>query len=334
MQTIVLYDINDYERDFFNKELGNNYKYIYKNYELNDNTQLDKTEENAQIISVFTSSRLKKETLEKFNNLKLILTRSVGYSHIDTEYCNKKGIIVANTPHYGDYTVAEFSFGILLNLIRKICSGIQELKQGDMYPEMFGTELYDKTIGIIGTGSIGSKSIKIAKGFSMNVICYDIAKNPDIERDFDIKYSDIDTLCRQSDIIMLHAPLNEGTYHIINKNRLDLMKRTAVIVNTARGELIDTESLYDALLEKRIKGAALDVLEFEETISNKKPGENLNFKNLRISLINNKLLNLDNVVATPHIAYDTKEAIDRILYTTLRNLTQYLQGHKLTNKII
>ena len=132
---------------------------------------------------------------------------------------------------------------------------------------------------------------------------------------------------------MLHAPLNEGTYHIINKNRLDLMKRTAVIVNTARGELIDTESLYDALLEKRIKGAALDVLEFEETISNKKPGENLNLKNLIISLINNKLLNLDNVVATPHIAYDTKEAIDRILYTTLRNLTQYLQGHKLTNKI-
>lgn len=333
MQTIIFYDSKEYERSFFESKLYDKYNLFFNENELTPESNLSYIEENCRIISVFTSSRLTKETIDKFNNLKLILTRSVGYSHIDTDYCNSKNIIVANTPHYGDYTVAEFSFGLLLNLLRRICYGIQELKEGDMYPETFGTELFNKTIGIIGTGAIGSKAVKIAKGFSMNVICHDTNKNTEIEKEYGIKYVDIDTLCKLSDIITLHAPLNPGTYHIIDKDRLSLMQENAVIVNTARGELIDTEALYNALIEKKIKGAALDVLEFEETIQNKRPGENLNLKNLRISLINNKLLNLDNVIATPHIAYDTKEAAERILKTTLKNLTEFENGNTITNKI-
>ncbi|HIS89471.1 TPA: hypothetical protein IAA87_08625, partial [Candidatus Avigastranaerophilus faecigallinarum] len=317
MHTIIFYDTKQYERDFFEQELFDKFNIEFKDFELLPETELSYVEGNAEIISVFTASRLTKETLEKFSNLKLILTRSVGYSHIDIDYCNSKNIIVANTPHYGDYTVAEFSFGILLNLIRRICYGVSELKQGDMYPETFGMELYDKTIGVIGTGSIGTKTIKIAKGFSMNVMCYDILKNTDIENEFNVKYVDLETLCKLSDVISLHAPLTTATYHIINAEKIKLMKENVIIVNTARGELIDTEALYHALLDGKIKGAALDVLEFEDTISNKRPGSDLNLKNLRTSLINTKLLNLDNVIATPHIAYDTKEAVNRILDTTL-----------------
>ena len=193
-----------------------------------------------------------------------------------------------------------------------------------MYPETFGVELFDKTIGIIGTGSIGSKSVKIAKGFSMNVICHDVYPNKEIEETYKVKYADIDTLCKLSDIILLHTPLTSNSYHLIDEAKIALMKEEAIIVNTARGELIDTEALYNALLDKRIRGAALDVLEFEDTISNKRPGENLNLKNLRTSLINNKLLNLDNVIVTPHIAYDTKEAVHRILDMTLTNLDKFL----------
>lgn len=333
MQTIIFYDSKQYERDFFEKELYDKFNIDFKEHELFPETKLSYIEENAEIISVFTASRLTKETLEKFKNLKLILTRSVGYSHIDIEYCNSNNIIVANTPHYGDYTVAEFSFGILLNLVRRICYGVNELKHGDMYPETFGMELFDKTIGIIGTGSIGSKAIKIAKGFSMNVMCYDTKKNPNIEKEFNIKYVDLDTLCKLSDIISLHAPLTTSTYHLIDAEKISLMKDNVIIVNTARGELIDTEALYEALLDGSIKGAALDVLEFEDIISSKRPGADLNLKNLRTSLINSKLLNLDNVIATPHIAYDTSEAVNRILNTTLENLFEFTNNKEMKNKV-
>ncbi len=333
MQTIVFYDIKEFEQNFFQQELNDKYILIFKSNTLESETKLSKEEEQAEIISVFTGSRVDRDVLNKLPNLKLILTRSVGYSHIDTEYCNEHNILIANTPHYGDYTVAEYSFGLLLNLVRRICYGQNELKQGDMYPETFGMELYDKIIGIIGTGSIGSKSIKIAKGFSMNIICHDIHENEELKNEYNIKYTDINTICKLSDIIMLHAPLTTSTYHILNEERINLMKENAVIINTARGELIDTEALYNALLENRIKGAAIDVLEFEETISNKRPGENINLKNLRTSLINSKLLNLKNVIATPHIAYDTKEAVQRILNMTIKNLNEYSLGIDLKNEV-
>jgi len=333
MKTIIFYDVKQYEREFFENELSDKYNLVFNEKELLPDSEVNYIESNAEIISVFTASRLTKETLENFHNLKLILTRSVGFSHIDMDYCNERNIIVANTPHYGDYTVAEFSFGILLNLVRRICYGTNELKQGDMYPETFGMELFDKTIGIIGTGSIGSKSVKIAKGFSMNVICYDVNHNEELEKEFNIKYSDLDTLCKLSDVITLHAPLTTNSYHLLDKEKFDLMKENAIIVNTARGELIDTEALYNALLDKKIKGAALDVLEFEDTISNKRPGENLNLKNLRTSLINSKLLTLENVIVTPHIAYDTKEAVDRILDMTLNNLFDFEDEKQIKNQV-
>ena len=333
METIIFYDTKQFERVFFEKELLDKYNLEFIEYELTPDNDISYMEENAEIISVFTGSRLTSETLYKFKKLKLILTRSVGFSHIDMEYCNENHILVANTPHYGDYTVAEFSFGILLNLVRRICYGVNELKNGDLYPETFGMELCDKTIGIIGTGSIGEKSVKIAKGFSMNVICYDIKENVEVEEKYGAKYVSLDTLCKLSDVIMLHAPLTPNSYHLIDRDKISLMKEDVVIVNTARGELIDTEALYDALLDNKIKGAALDVLEYEETISNKRPGENINLKNLRTSLINSKLLNLPNVIVTPHIAYDTKESVNRILEKTLVNLYQYANGEEIKNLV-
>lgn len=333
MNTIIFYDSKNYERDFFERELFDDYTLVFKDYSLNDNVDLSFQEENAQIISVFPSSRLDIKILKRFKDLKLIVTRSVGFSHIDIEYCTKVGIIVANAPSYGDYTVAEFSFALLLNLVRRICFGQAELKIGEMYPETFGMELYGKTIGIIGTGAIGSKSVKIAKGFSMNIICCDICPNLEIEEKYQVKYTTLDTLCKLSDIIMLHAPLNTHSYHMLDRKRLSLLKETAIIVNTARGELIDTEALYDALIENRIKGAALDVLEFEDTLSNKRPGGNLDLKNLRTSLINSKLLQLPNVLATPHMAYDTTEAIQRILNKTLETIRKYNENNELKYRV-
>ena len=331
MQTIIFYDTKPFEREFFEKELSEQYNLVFKDSELTPDRVLSDVESNVEIISVFTGSRLTSETLYKFKNLKLVLTRSVGFSHIDIDYCKENGILVANTPHYGDYTVAEYSFGLLLSLCRRICYGVNELKNGGMYPETFGMELCNKTIGIIGIGAIGSKSVKIANGFSMNIICYDIKENIELIEKYDAKYVSIDTLFKLSDVIMIHAPLTTNSYHLVDKEKIELMKENAIIVNTARGELIDTEALYEALIEERIKGAALDVLEYEETISNKRPGEHINLKNLRTSLINSKLLNLKNVIVTPHIAYDTTEAVNRILNITLSNLKSFYNGEKLKN---
>lgn len=333
MYNIVFYDTKNYEQDFFEQELFDEYSLVFKDYPLNDNVDLTYQEEKADVISIFTGSRLDVEILKKFKNLKLIITRSVGFSHIDVDYCSKKGIIVTNAPSYGDYTVAEFSFALLLNLIRRICFGQAELKIGEMYPETFGVELYGKTIGIVGTGAIGSKSVKIAKGYSMNVICYDICHNLEIEEKYQVKYTSLDTLCKLSDIIMLHAPLNTHSYHMFDREKIALLKDNAIIVNTARGELIDTEALYDALLENKIKGAALDVLEFEDTLSNKRPGENLDLRNLRTSLINSKLMQLPNVIVTPHMAYDTFEAIQRILNKTLETIREYSDGSSLKYRV-
>ena len=323
MTKILFFDTKDYEEKFFTENINKNNTLIFKNESLDENSILTKDDLSCEVLSIFTGSRVTSNVLKKFENLKIILTRSVGYSHIDTDYCKENNIVIANTPHYGDYTVSEFSFGILLNLLRKISFAEDMLKRGEMYPQTFGTELFGKTIGIVGTGSIGEKSVKIAHGFSMNILCNDLSHNQKLIDTYGVSFVDIDTLCKFADIIMLHAPLTPKTYHLINKEKIALMKDSAVIINTARGELIETEALFDALLQKKISGAALDVLEFEETISNKRPCDKLNLKTLRTSLINTKLMNLDNTLITPHIAYDTKEAINRILEITLKNFIEF-----------
>lgn len=333
METIIFYDIKEYEKTFFNERLKNKYEIIYRENSPVLETELSEEEEKAEIISVFTATCLSVEIIKRYKKLKLILTRSVGYSHIDINYCKKHGIIVANTPHYGDYTVAEYSFGLLLNLIRRICFGANELKNGDMYPGTFGMELYNKTAGIIGTGAIGSKSVKIAKGFSMKVLCYDIKENEELIKKYWVEYVTLENLCQKSDVILIQIPLTDKTYHLIDREKLTLMSKNTVIVNTARGEIIDTEALYEFLSEKKIRGAALDVLEFEDMISKKAPGANIDMRKLRISLINNKLMNLKNVTVTPHIAYDTREATERICEMTVKNLIEYADGNGLSNKV-
>ena len=333
MTKILFFDTKDYEEKFFTENINKNNTLIFKNESLDENSILTKDDLSCEVLSIFTGSRVTSNVLKKFENLKIILTRSVGYSHIDTDYCKENNIVIANTPHYGDYTVSEFSFGILLNLLRKISFAEDMLKRGEMYPQTFGTELFGKTIGIVGTGSIGEKSVKIAHGFSMNILCNDLSHNQKLIDTYGVSFVDIDTLCKFADIIMLHAPLTPKTYHLINKEKIALMKDSAVIINTARGELIETEALFDALLQKKISGAALDVLEFEETISNKRPCDKLNLKTLRTSLINTKLMNLDNTLITPHIAYDTKEAINRILEITLKNFIEFTNGKEIENKV-
>lgn len=337
MKDIIFFDVKDDEKSYLGK-LSDKFSLRFEANPILPETQIDEQIKNASIISVFTPSRLTAKVLSQFSNLELISTRSVGFSHIDLEYCKEQNIKVVNTPHYGDYTVAEFSFALLLDLVRNVCKAQLNLKSGDASNNYPGMELFNKTIGIIGLGGIGSKAVKIANGFSMNILGHDIYENEKLKKDFGVRYVDIDYLCKNSDIISLHAPATNENYHLIDSKRIASMKDGVIIVNTARGELIDTQALYEALLSGKVKGAALDVLECEEAIGANCPY----FANhdcadsdcLRKTLINHKLLLLPNVIATAHIAYDTKDAVGRILTMTVDNITDFQQGKTLINEVV
>jgi D-lactate dehydrogenase len=256
--------------------------------------------------------------------LKFIATRSTGFDHIDCEYAETKGIKVSNVPVYGSHTVAEFAFALLLTLSRKIREANNALKENGNYSIPQNTQGFDldgKTIGIVGTGKIGKNMVQIARGFNMNVLAYDLYPNLNFAKENNFKnnfmYKTLPEVLAQSDVVTLHAPYTKENHHLINKENISLMKKGAYLINTARGELVETEALFSALQNGVIAGAGLDVLEGEKKF---KKGDVI------------PMLEMQNVVMTPHVAFNTKEAEMRILQTTLENIQGFLGG-KLINLV-
>lgn len=330
MEKVIFFDVEDYEREFLVGACEGKYDFTLVPEPLNDLKKIDSAFADARIISCFTNSRVNATVLEQFKNLGLIALRSVGFNHVDIKYCKEHDIAVETTPNYGNMSVAEFAMGLLLDVARKITRSYLNLKSGEVDPiASIGFELYGKTIGIAGLGAIGAEMARLAKGFNMNIIGYDIRENIELEEKYGVKYTDFDTLLRESDVISLHMPLTQENNHIINAKAFKKMKNTAVIINTARGELIETQALYNALTTGEIAGAGLDVLEFEETLSNPDYLDDigkLTNNDLRKTLLNNRIMTLSNVIVTPHIAYDTKEAINRILKTTIENIEEFTKN--------
>ena len=319
----VFFDVQPYEEKFLKKAVENDFDATFISAPLDENYEISKDINDAEILSVFITSTLSENVLKKFPKLKFILTRSVGFSHIDMKYCKEHEIYAFNTPHYGDYTVAEYVFALLLYTARKIGKAQNDVKTDDIIMnEYTGVELFNKTIGVIGAGSIGKNVLDIAKGFRMNTLAYDIYQSGDYN------YCTLDELFKKSDIVSINSPLTKQTHHLINKETISKMKNGVIIVNVARGEIIDTEALYEALLNKKIAYAALDVIECEEILCTEnqkcKGLENIKEACLEKFYINQKLLKLPNVTITPHMAYNTREAIERILYMTEENLRSCL----------
>ena len=331
---IVYFDVEDYEKEFLIKANAN-YDFSLVHSPLNEMNNINPEYYNADIISVFTTSRVSAKVLEKFKNLKLIALRSVGFNHIDIEYCKKNDIAVVNSPNYGNITVAEFALGLLLDVSRKITDSYNEYKNGKVTPNnLIGTELSGKTIGIVGLGAIGSAFAKIANALDMKILGYDKYEKEELKTKYE--YVDFERLLKESDFISIHAPLTKDNYHMFNEEAFKKMKNTAIIINTGRGELIDSQALYNALISKEIAGAGLDVLEKEETITDFDyiVGINrLDKLTLEQTIINSRLFQLDNVIITPHTAYNSKEAIQRILNTTMNNISEFLLGN-IQNKVI
>ena len=281
----------------------------------------------AEIISPFIYSKLTADRLAKLSKLKLVTTRSTGFDHIDVAECTKRGITVCNVPFYGENTVAEHTFALILALSRKVHEAFVRVRAGNFSLDgLRGFDLKGKTIGVVGAGRIGLHVIRIARGFGMKVLAYDVKRDSFWAEVLGFEYAELDDLLARSDIITLHAPYNRHTHHLIHRDNIHHIKRGAILINTARGGLVNTDALLKALDDGILAGAGLDVLEGEESIYEESAllGDAVNPEKLRIAWQNHVILKKPNVVFTPHNAFNSQEALERILDTTAENIAAFV----------
>lgn len=284
----------------------------------------------AEIVSVFIYSRLDRVALEQLPQLKLIATRSTGYDHIDTAWCAEHGITVCNVPIYGENTVAEHVFALLLAISHRLREAMERARSGRFSPQgLEGFDLQGKTLGVIGTGSIGRHVIRIARGFDMEVVACDVKPDETAARELGFHYASMGELLAAADIVSLHVPARPQTDHLIDAAAFARMKRGAVLINTARGSIVDARALIEALTSGKLAAAGLDVLPDEPLI--REEAELIssiydNNRDVRDLVASHVLLNMPNVVVTPHSAFNTQEAIGRISVTTVSNIVSFLHG--------
>jgi D-lactate dehydrogenase len=283
----------------------------------------------TEIVSPFIYTKLTGEVLNRWPKLKLIATRSTGFDHIDVAECARRGITVCNVPFYGENTVAEHTFALILALSRKVHEAFVRVRQGNFSLDgLRGFDLKGKTIGVIGAGHIGLHVIRIARGFGMTVLAFDVRRDHFLAEVLGFEYVELDALLGRSDIISLHAPHNRHTHHLINPGNIGKIKRGAILINTARGGLVDTDALLKALDDGTLAGAGLDVLEGEETVLEESAllRDQTNPELLRRAIQNHLILKKPNVVFTPHNAFNSQEALERILQTTVENIAAFAAG--------
>lgn len=324
MITIGFYDAKPYDIEYFNlinEQYGFKIKYIEAR--LNENTAMLASDCDA--VCAFVSDDVSAAVIDRLCScgVKLIAMRCAGYNNVDIRYAENK-IPVVRVPAYSPYAVAEHAMAMLLTLNRRTHKAFLRTRDFNFSLNgLTGFDLHSKTVGIIGTGNIGSVFIDICKGFGMNVIAYDVNRTMT-----DVEYVELDTLFRKSDIISLHCPLNQSTYHMIDKQSISKMKKTVFIVNTSRGALINSEDLLEALLNERVGGACLDVYEEEVNLFYEDNSETI----IKDEILS-RLIGLPNVIVTSHQGFLTREALTNIASTTLENISEFFAEGSLPNKI-
>lgn len=318
--TIVIFEATEQEIEFFKhsfKNINATIEFCSEKLSLENVLKY----ESAEIISV-SFSTISPLLIDKLPNLKLIAARSTGYDNIDMEYASARNILVANAPNYASRSVAEYTFGMILNLSRRIHEYNKKLLTDMHFDSSYqaGFDLQGKTIGIIGAGNIAREVIKIAHGFQMNVIVYSHKATSDLS----IKYVSLEYLLQNSDIITIHLPSTRETHHLINKNNIKHIKKRALIINTSRGELIDTKSLVASLSNGELAGAGLDVLEEEGELHEVRE---LNDKSCEIRMLNQALIRMPQVIVTPHVAYNSLDAKRLLLSIVADNIISFITGN-------
>lgn len=328
---IAVTEIKDWERDFFaaQPEVAGQEIRFYEG-PLEDIPAAERTE--IAVLSCFIRSQVNAAFLDQCPNLKLIATRSTGFDHIALAECAGHGITVANVPQYGENTVAEHTFGLILALSRHLYEAVDRVKGANLNLEgLLGFDLNGKTLGVVGAGKIGLHVIRMGRAMNMRVLAFDTRPQGILAEVLGFEYCSLDDLLRQSDVVTLHVPLNPHTRHLLNGEKLDLMKRGAVLVNTSRGAVLDSAALLQKLNDGHISGVALDVLEGEEIITEdlvllREEAEGTLDK-LRLAVEAYQLMHHPRVIVTPHIAFYSREALQRIILTTVQNIAAFQAGH-------
>lgn len=266
----------------------------------------------AEVVSTFITTAFPHSVIEQLPKLKLLCTRSVGYDHIDLEACEEKGIVVTNVPDYGSHVIAEHVFALLLSTIRHIEEGNRRVEEGTFdYHGLRGMALQGKTIGIVGTGKIGRKVARIAHGFGMKILAVDVCRVLELEEQYGVRYVELPELLGASDILSLHVPSLPETNHMINAKTIAQMKDGAILVNTARGSLVDTDALLDALDSGKMRLALLDVLENEANMTE-----------------DARLVHHPKVVTTPHIAFYADDSMRNMYNDCFTSIDEWKKGDK------
>lgn len=292
----------------------------------------------ADVISVFVNSKVSADVMKKFPSLKAVVVRATGFDNVDLAECKSKDIVVMNVPAYGSETVAEFTFALLLSLARKIVLANERARyQGETNEEeLCGLELHGKTLGVVGTGRIGSNVCKIAKGFSMKILAFDMFQNKELSADGSVEYASLEKLVAESDFISLHLPYTNENHHLFNAELLSKTKRGCLLINTARGALVDSTALLHSLKTGQLGGVGLDVLEYEGALKDE-VGEIekglADTAEMKALLSEHALMGLPNVILTPHVAYYTQEAVSRILETTVQNVEEFASSGQCRNTV-
>lgn len=284
----------------------------------------------ADIVSVFIMSRVTAAVIESLPNLRLIATRSTGFDHIELAACSPRGIVVSNVPYYGENTVAEHTMALILSLSRNVHRAYVRTVAGNYSLDgLRGFDLQGKRLGVIGAGSIGLHVVRMAKGFGMEVVASDLRQNRLIADVLGFQYVPLDELLATSDVISLHLPYSAGAHHLLNRERLATVKRGALLINTARGPLVDTDALLWALDSGILAGAGLDVFEGEDMVNREEQllatpegAEEQIRAAMRLHLLQRR----ENVVLTPHIAFNSHEAVRRIIDSTIANIQAFVSG--------
>jgi D-lactate dehydrogenase len=338
---IYFVEVESSERQFFESELSD--------HELHFVSSLEKVEADAEIVSTFIYSRIDGRFLDRHAAVRLIATRSTTHDHLELESCAKRNVTMCIVPSYGDHVVAEHTFALLLAVARRLREAITlSDKSRFSYEALRGFELRSKTFGIIGTGRIGLRTVPIARSFGMNVIAYDVRPKVELAQELDFGYVSFEELLAGSDIISLHANLNPSSYHILNAEAFAKCRPGVVIINTARGKLIDTNALIEALKQGVVGAAGLDVLG-EESVMRRRAERIISdqiiekvrelvepprvgatdprrAKEIEKLMRLGSLLLRPEVVCTPHTAFNCVEAIERINRVTVENIEAFVAG--------
>jgi D-lactate dehydrogenase len=325
---IVFFEIEKWEEELVKNALPE-HQLVFTQEKLNKDDCVKYKD--AEVISPFIYSSITQQVLSGLLNLKFIATRSVGFDHIDMDLVKQKGVVVSNIPKYGGDTVAQHTIALILAISRKLIPSVERTKHGDFSLEgLSGFDLYGKTLGVIGAGHIGRKVIDIAKCFGMQILVYTRTKDEKLVMDDKISYAEnLDHLLSSSDIITLHVPHTPETEHIINMGNLDKVKKGAVLINTARGPLVETQAVLEGVEKGIFSAVGLDVLEEEGPLKEERElltSEFLKCCDPKTALMNHILLTREEVIITPHNAFNSREALAQIIDTTISNIKAYLMG--------